>query len=367
MKKLFFVFVVLFLATSCENSENYASIPDDDVLLQASKARGDIQEIVSEAVRGSEKKIGNKKRMQVNIEETVGGKDLGRREKRADTARSGNKERREEHREVHREVHIEEHIEEQQAHVTNIEITNVVVKADKEKGRKPTGEVEASSVKKKKPKLDILFYMDTRDSKCVSKFESAGKKGFLKHFVKWDWQLSFSYYTEESNLLALEYHNGMPHNVGEIFEPAHDYVLSAGEYPQDKMDRFFYTTLQLTRFLQKDSDRGNKSKHYTPDSNKYVNNPLEGLDRILTDKPEGFARSGSYVVILLFGDQFPYYSSTDWKKFFNKHKRVKIISVSSRTANISNFLHVLEKEDQFEALPFCSPSELGKKLNPKAL
>ena len=343
MKKLFFVFGILFLATSCENPENYASIPDDNVLLQASKARGDIQEIVSEAVRDSEKKIGNKKRMQVNIEETVGGKDLGR----ADTTRRGRREGRR---------------GERQAHVTNIEITNVVVKSDKkkEKKRKP------NNVKKTKPKLDLLFYMNTRDSKCVSKFEAAGKKGFLQHFVKWDWQLSFSYYTEESNLLALEYHNGTPHNVGKFFDPAHDYVLSAGEYPQDKMDRLFYTTLQLTGPLQQDSDSENKGRHYTPDFNKYVSNPLEGLDRILTDKPEGFARSGSYVVILLFGNQFPYYSSKDWKKFFNKHKRVKIISVSSRTANISNFLHVLEKEDQFEALPFCSPSELGKKLNPKA-
>ena len=345
MKKIIVTVSVLFFLTACGNPENYASIPDEHIEQQASTAKRDIQSIVDKAIETSEKKVGNKKRNQMNVKDTVGEKDLGK----------------------------------DPSFTTNVEITNVVIEGGSEpvktaKQKKPKAKVKRKKAKvatesceepckkKAEPKLDILVYMNRRDSACAYNFRQLAKRdGFLEHFsFSWDWQLSFSYYTEKTNLMPLELYNGKFYSEGGLFSPVYDYVLSEKEYPVDKRDRLFLTTLEMTKY----SPRGeNNNQTYTPDSKKYVNNPLAGLDHILTDRPEGFARAGSRVVVLLFGDQFPYYSSKDWKKFFGKHQNVNIVSVSSRSANISNFLHVLEQHDQFDALPKCSPAGFIDKVN----
>lgn len=339
MEKLIFLSGILFLVVSCVNPENYASIPDEHIERQASTAQRDIQELVAQTVASSTDRIGSKKRRGVDIKETIGGKDLGKGE-------GPNQ-------------------------FTNVNVTNVMP-ADEEapaaEKKEAVTDVSEESCKKdcekKEKQLDILVYMHSRDSDCVSNFLASAKKdGFLGHFSPWDWQLSFSYYTEEANLMALEYFNGRPNNTGgfkQLFDPVYDYVLSEEEYPEERRDRYFFTTLERTKYIAQ-FDEYNNEQH-TPDSNKYVNNPLAGIDHTLTSQPEGFARKDSQVFVLFFGDQFPYYFAESWKNFFAKHKNVNILSVSRRDANISNFVHAYDY-DQFDVLPECSPLKVVEKIN----
>ena len=345
MKKYFFIFTVLLFFSACEKPENYASISDEHIEQQASTAQQDIQAIVDNAVSKSEKRVGReekkKKGQGVDVKGTVGGKNLGKE------AKSKSRKVRKEQKKVKETVEV-----------TKVTVTQAV-------------NCEDHCKEKEEKKLDILFYINRRDSNCMSRFVKIAKKnGFLGHFSELDWQASFSYYSEETDLMSLEYRNGYPYHIKKggffesLFHSEYDYVLSEQEYSEQRRDRLFTTTLSMTKYLPMDGENGGLNDH-TPDFKKYVNNPLAGLDHILTDKPHGFARSDSQVVVLLFGDQFPYYNSKDWKNFFDKHQNTSILSVSDRDANISNFLHVLEQEDHFGSLPVCSPAQVIQEVKAK--
>ena len=244
-------------------------------------------------------------------------------------------------------------------------------KAQKKPQKKPPVQhmtaVNVIKEESKDKKLDLLFYMDRRDTACIRRLReySLAKgdlgnfysgKGFLGHFQDFNWQVSFSYYTEyEARLMPLEFHNGITHNISKDFmSNKKAYVLSREDgHPTKKRNRLFYTTLEPTQFLGDTEKRG--SSDFTPDSNRYdVHNPLSGLDYILSKKPAGSFRKGAKAVVLFFGDRFPYYSPEVWKHFYTKHKKVSIIALSPRTAQVANLMHVLEKSQyDFDYFPGC--------------
>ena len=199
-----------------------------------------------------------------------------------------------------------------------------------------------------------------------------------------DWQVGFSYYSQtrpcskdnscksgietprysidDLAMFPLEWPNGRAHNASKDhyrkFEE--DYVLSKGEYTEEQAKRLFNTTLTAFHPEASGPDETTPSSmglNTNPKLFQAVSDPLSGLDALLSKKPRGSVRPGSHVVVLLFGD-IPYYPRLEWRNFFNKHKNVSLIAVSSRYANVSNFVHLLQKDKyDFKFLPACDDSD----------
>lgn len=373
MKSLLFLFAVLFAASAC-NSPNFAPAPDK---LPEGNQQEDYQQGIPSAVKAEMKppKVGGKDRKTINISETVNEKKL-----------KGKK-----------------------SIVTNINVTNVIVDKYKKPGGKRAKRTKKTVIERimekvvvrktasSEKKLDILFYMHDRDTNCIRNvIAHSEKKGFLKHLNHLDWQVSFSYYSQvrtcseespcktgflaphfandELAMLPLEWNNGEAHDADKDFwKFKEEYVLSKGEYTQKQADRLFNTT--LTAFHpEADGVDEVPPSHIGLNTNPTlywaVLNPLSGLDAILSKKHKGSVRLDSHVIVLLFGYNFPYYFPTEWKSFFNKHKNVSIIAVSYRSANVSNFEHLLEKDDyNFDFLPACdddsSPAQIIQAIKNK--
>ena len=357
MKYLLFIFAVLFAVSACSGPNIFAPIADKPPAKETEQ--GDYQSKIPSVVEGEmKKKVGGKDRKTINIPKTVSEKNLGNKK----------------------------------SIVTNVSVTNVIVEG-KQKGKaKKAGKVREKVIKRvierviervvervvEKPKkasaappekkLDILFYMHDRDTSCIRNVIAySEKKGFLKSLNHLDWQVSFSYYTQGDvgAMLPLEWNNGKAANMSNDFwKVKEDYVLSKGEYSQKQADHLFNTTLQAFH-PEEDSSVGQNTN---PELYWAVLNPLSGLDRILSQKTNGAVRSDSHVVALLFGYDFAYYSSVEWKNFFNKHKNVSLIAVSYRSSNVSNFMHVL-KGYNFDFLPACdnssSPAQLVQAIKNK--
>ena len=328
MKYLLVLFAGVFIFSACENSEQFASVIEEvQQASESSEYQRDLQSIVEAEVK---KKISGKKRKNINIKKTVGKKNLGKK----------------------RNIIL-----------TKINVTNIIVdESDKQEIEKEgSGEQVVSSevqktatVEEVEEKLDILFYMNNRDSKCIKTFRwFYEKNSFLSHLNGLNWQVSLSYYASGQRIafLPLERYNGQPYDADKrLFKFKSDYVLSKGEYSSKRAKDLLLTTLEST--YPNHDNRGGAQKR-TPNSNGYVDDPLSGLDHILSAKARGAVRSNSHVVVLLFDYDFPYYSSKEWKSFFEKHENVSVIAIAHRSANVSNMFHVLERSYDFEYLPAC--------------
>lgn len=328
MKYLLFLFSILLIGTACENNERFASTTEGELETQASETpeyKEDLQSLVQAEVE--EPKVGAKKRNTIDVVETVGDKQL--------------------------------HEEEEELILTEVDMTDVIM----EEPVKAEPEVVALE------KLDILFYMHKRDSVCVQTFRRFQKqKDFIAGLNPLDWQMSFLYYSQsnETYLLPLELQNGKAHDVTPLtdfnFTFDEDYVMSKGEYSANKTEALFLTTLEDYEAR----GRNDFDVNATANANKYVANPLSGLDFALSSETNEVTRKGAKKVVLLFGYDFPYYSSTEWKNFFKKHKNVHVIAIAKRDSNVSNFLHVLEsKKSRFEFLPACSGTGLLEAIHAK--
>ena len=339
MKHLLFLFAGLFVVSSCNNAEEFASLADEGIeeeqASETSQYRRDLQFLVEEEVEEEVVKIGGKKRQQIDITQTVGGKNLGKDTKKI---------------------------------VTNIEVTNIIVDSEdlaqntQRRTKRTDGDMMEggmSSQPSSKPKVDILFYMSNRDLSCIQNFSAKHKKGFLNQLDDLNWQVAFSYYSagDHTALLPLELKNGEARNIGGLFSLEYDYTINRGEYSRNEAQKVFHST--LAPFFPEHNQIGRENGDFhlqdgTPNANKKVADPLSGLDHILSAKPEGVIRNNSQVIVFLLGYHFPYYSSESWAKFFAKHGNVSIVVMAERYANVSNMLHALEKEYDFEYHPSCS-------------
>ena len=300
MKHLLFPFAILFGVSAC-NSPNFAPIADKP---PEENQKGNYKQRIPSVVESEMKKeVGGKDRKTINLKKF-------------------------------KKTVIERMME------------KIVVKG---------GEKDSLSGKK----LDLLFYMDDRDTNClrnvVSYFED---KGFLKFLNHLDWQVSFSYFTQGSDfaMIPLEWNNGQPVNTSDSFwrfKPG--YVLSKGKYSQRKADRLFNTTLKAFHPEAEGPDETPPSSMGFNTNFKLfqaVSDPLSGLDHILSKKTKGAVRSGSHVVVLVFGYYgFHLHSFTEWSNFFRKHENVSVIAMSS----LSSSAHILENEGyDYEFLAACS-------------
>ena len=366
MKHLLFLFAVLFAVSACDGPNNFASIADKPPEESKKQSQGDYQKKITRVVEGEmKKKVGGKDRKTINISETVSKKSLDKKN----------------------------------TIITNVNVKSVIVEGKPEKKKAKTSKkkeapkekvvekvrvvervVEKVVEKKAAPpekKLDILFYMHDRDTTCIRNVIAYSEnKGFLKSLNHLNWQVSFSYYSQKKlAMLPLEWDNGEAHDADKDFwNFKEDYVLSKGEYTQKQADRLFKTTLTAAYPEAHVGEEGTPSSDVGLNTNPVlywaVFNPLSGLDVLLSKKSKGSVRSDSHVVALLFGYDFPYYSSLEWKNFFNKHKNVSVIAVSYRSSNVSNFTHILEKDEyDFGFLPACdngrSPAQIVQTIKNK--
>ena len=313
MKYLLFLFSFVVGVTACDNSNKFASISEDESVVQQSSHTEELQVLVEEV---NPNKLGAKKREEINISDTLGEKNLDKDSDATD------------------------------ADTIDADTTNVEIRI-----------VDEVVVPQKK--VDIVLYMDTRKSKCIRNLRLFSEnQGFLNQLNELDWQVSASFHSQgESKLLPFETDNGK------------DYVLSKGEYSHGETRELFSDVLR--------SVHGNSNEHSEAydattklNSNGLVQDPLSGLDHILSSKAEGSMRSDSQTIVLIFGqEKFSYYSSKEWKNFFKKHENTSLIAVSFRSANVSNFLHLLERNKKkkknnydFEFLAACDERDSPKSL-----
>ena len=357
MKHLLLISIIFFFVTACENKDQFASISDRSPVVRASQnePRDEPRERIKKlVVEQAPVKISGKKRQQIKIGDTVGANNL-KKQKRA---------------------------------VTRIDVTsNVVVTEEqskeevKGKGAKGQKSQSASSttitVENKQetvvettktvktvnkevnlgPKLNVLIYMDKRGyGNCVDNLR-VNHQSFLTGISKYNWNLSFAYYTIADKLMPLEYSNGEAFNSAGFLEtPVYDYTLSKGEYKDKETVRYFQTTLQEA--VPDHHEHSVGTEDLTSNYSMNIVDPLAGLNQILSKK----IRKNVKTVVLLFGDDFPYYSTAEWNKFYSWHPNVSIAALSYRHANVSNFVHVLEKKHDFSFIPDCDIKEILKKF-----
>ena len=346
MKYLFIITGVFFI-TAC-GTEKFASVSEDEAInVVASedqpKPEEKIQALVIPEVK--EKKIANKKRQKINIVGTVGKNQL---KKKTPVSRT----------------------------VTRIDVTNrvKVTTETKEEGVKEK-EVEIQSEDNKKtdtaetvvvqkesttvdsgPELNILFYTDKRSwGTCMDHLRKS-HESFLSGISGYDWEMGFAYYADagQAKLMPLELFNGRPHNTKgfkdgifeALFSPESDYTLSKGEYSQDRLEKLFSNTLKPAVPDHEEHSYGS----LTPNNgSQKTASPLSGLDELLSSS----GRKEAPTVVLFFGHDFPYYSTEEWNDFYSRHSNVAVVAIAKRSANVSNFLHVLEKGHNFSFVANC--------------
>ena len=232
-------------------------------------------------------------------------------------------------------------------------------------------------IPKAKQSLDFIFYLRTRSATrpaitgdpknphdmCLYHFGSIAKEyDFLEHFNHLNWQASFSFYSDNADLLPLAVNNrvdasdlasvnsllpgrkewererilkrqGVDPNPG-WWERDYDYVLSYNEYKSRLRERIFQFTLHPIYLKNAPSFRSTNPVSVSHlNTKEEVKDPLLGLDGILTSKPHGAIRDNSHVVVLVFGTEFLYndqhnYSDEDWEVFSDKHDNVSVIFVN---------------------------------------
>ena len=331
MKHLLVILVASLFLTACDNSEKFASVSESSTSIEAStepEYKEEIRTLVSEDV---EIKVAGKKRQTLDVIDTVGEKDL----KKPETIVT--------HIDVTSEVVVKTELE--------VEVDTETAVSEEEVKQEPV--VEKVDLG---PELNILVYMSERAyGNCVDRLRKE-HVSFLDGISHYNWDISFAYYTNKAELLPLEYYNGKPHNKGGLFEREMDYILSKGEYSDEKAKRLFQTTLQPSAPLHEHSQDWN----LTPNSGTNMKDPLFGLDQILSSE----VRKSAQTIVLFEGDQFPYYSTSEWDSFYSSHPNVSVIALSFRSANVSNFLHVLEKAHDFRFIAGCdSPSSFQKVIS----
>ena len=360
MKYLSFSIASLFIISACNPSDKFASLTGNESIDQKSEAplpktpkpeyERDLKNLVRTEVKVT---IKDKKTSHVKVEETVGGKDF-----RGQKAGAGKK-----------------------VITTNVNVESVILEesepAPSPKQAKPKVQTDKKAPKtasRQKPlkKIDILWYIQDRELECLQRVRHfSEQKGLLSRLDHLDWSMSFAYYSQgQTGLTALETGNGLVHTKGGFFSQDPDYVLSRGEYSSKVTENLFNMTLKDVRLFPLD-DHEPPAEIGAKNSNGWIEDPLSGLDKILSGGAEAFRRPGTPLIVLFFDHDFPYYSSGKWKKILTKHKNVSFVAASSRLANVSNFHHVLEKRGyDFNFCPVCetkdSPANLVKVFSQKA-
>ena len=340
MKHLLFILTAFLFITSCNKEDRFASLSEDDTSL-ASQQPDYVEEIKSLVIEDVKPKISGKKRKTVDVVDTVGKKDLKKEEKLVT------------HIEVTSDIVVkvdqktlakaEKHVKEE------LDNTDRTVNLKQEQTTVVETTVTTEEAVDLGPKLNILVYIDKKAyGTCVNRFKR-NHKSFFSALSEYNWSISFASYTDAvgADLAPLKYNDSTYDASEKIFrwKIKKDYTLSKAEYSDKKASHLFYSTLNPV----------DEHKHTSPNikHTKLVANPLGGLSQVLSSNSDKESRT----VVLFFGNQFPYYSKSEWDNFYSKHPNVGLVALSYRSANVSNFIHVLDKEEyDFSFVSGCGKS-----------
>ena len=322
MKNLLSILVSLLIVTACGESDRFASLAEDQALLEASQEPEYKEGIQALANEGVEVKISSKNRQAVNVVDTVGENNL----KTAKTA------------------------------VTHIVVPGEVVLVkgkDSEKDKASVAQTVQISAEKTAvvdqqavdlgPELNILVYLDKRTEGSCSSYLKRNRKAFLESISDYNWNISFAYYADPSfaGFLPLENRDGRA-----LYKKR--YHLSKAEDSNEEAGSLIQNTLTLGPVNSTNGDRGPMLHHV-----RKASDPLAGLSHILNS----YENKSAKTVVLFFGNQFPYYSTSDWNDFYSKHSGVSLVALSYRSGNVSNFIHILEKKQyDFTYVSGCGSS-----------
>ncbi len=354
MKHLIFFCILAFTTGACDNASRFGGVGEPP----PAETSGDFLDTVPSIVREDSKpKVGRKKTASKDVQDTVRQRDLDGKQE-----------------------------------VTNVTVTDVFQdkKASPDESQTTKQPVKIKVVEKvivkevvrapkKAPalkKLDLLFYMEERDTDCIQNIRSYSEKnGFLRHLNKFDWQVSFAYHSHSDvAFLPLEWDNGKAYNKAKRwykFKTAH--VLSKKNHKPKEANQIFNATLKdYWGGGEYDTTSHDEPKYtYKPGMNTNpkmfwdVENPLVGLSAILSKKSKGAVRAGSQVVALWFGSSFAIYSEKSWGSFFRKHKNADIISVGWRTSNATEFLYN-SRNNKLHFIASChDPTQIIKAIQSK--
>ena len=271
---------ILILSVSCNQRDRFNSLDEGDqevTLASADPAhKSEIEELVNQKEIF---KIGSKKKRQtVSLAETVGENQL-RNSKRDRTARDrtvGSK------------------------NTTHKEIVKIKV-----------GTFE-SEEKPQVEHLSLLFYIDSKNNRCVNNFKKYAEE-FLSYLNKVPhWEIAFAFHRDNKELIDLERSSQQTLVKGARYEESvFRHTLSVQHAPE----RGSYVNL----------DKTNRAPRHT--------DPLKGLNLLLA----GFEpKENGKKVVLYFDDDFPYYTTEEWKELYNSHPNLTVLFISKRDGNVSN-------------------------------
>ncbi len=217
-------------------------------------------------------------------------------------------------------------------------------------------------------RIDILFYIDRFDGDkalgaCLQRFgQSVRDDGFLKHLGKKDWQVSFSLFSENPKLFAMEKDGykvdknqtgGFGYFMKTILilplmlthEP--NYVLKRGRYAEEEEKDIFYETITPYRYadihgfpLEPKQGRATPSRSNPYDaprlslSHRLNDDPLGGLNKLLKKNEHGFFRKKSKTfAVIMSASPFPHYTPEEWSGFLSGKKTHFIFLLSRRSAS----------------------------------
>ena len=172
--------------------------------------------------------------------------------------------------------------------------------------------------------LSLLFYIDNKKSFCLRQFRKYGQN-FLNYLNKAPhWDMAFSFHRDNKELIELEMAKG--HILSKNTKPSKALLF------EPTLTHVFKATLDA-HYNNSNGDSLSYLEERKLNAGPGYLNPLKGLDQTLevfSSNEEG------HKVVLYFDEDFPYYSSKDWKELYNKHKNLTILLISQRNANVSN-------------------------------
>ena len=240
--------------------------------------------------------------------------------------------------------------------------------------------------------IDILFYLskyngDRRMGECLAHFgQSAKENGFFSHLKEKDWQVSFSLFSENPKLFALEKSGTMvdknqSSGAARFFKTVlilplvlsfeRNYVLTHGRYSADEAEKIFYDSITPYRYVDINGLSVANSEYI---SNAYdtpklslgissdVDDPLAGLQKLLDGNEHGFFRESSktFVVIIDHG-RFPHYISEEWDQFFSGKQSHFIFMIPRRSA-APHVIQAIEEKEGIDWRPFCEGDQIASDL-----
>ena len=352
MRKMFLLLatsVSLLFLISCGNQESkFTSLVDEPVT-------NEIESLVSEEEKGEEK-IGRAKKKngeKVDVTENVGKKDFEEK------------------------VPVTQDLEEEVSVTFDLEVNKAVEDLKEASPRKPAT-VRTASKESPKAKADVLFYLtpafagNRSTSACWSGINKSAKKyGFLKNLKSVDWQVGISMFSEEGAQLAEWERRSSKFTLreGDTTEPL-DFNLFAKKVhgPTTILSKELHDTEVghevFTNSFLHEFKKDAREYDLTSTGDLYVEDTISGLDQLLSENADGlFRKNAKTYVFMIDNNYFPYYTTSEWKKFFKKHKNLELVVISPRTVKVANIHHVTKKFDQVTWMPMCDdPSGLFPEL-----